>query len=285
MRKLILSLFWLQISLLSLPLSGFADEVDEAEYCSEDMEKIAEKEIGAYQVRISFAHDRTCQALEIRSRGHIIFRELGIDNHYYFGDEPSSTGRSHMRVLLGSGRQLAISKWTGGAHCCYSLLLFDLGSKFRKIAEIEGGNFSPELVDLNHDGIPEIQVTDDFLAYVFSSFAGSALGTVILKYSNGRYLLAEELMKRPPPPRRSWRKETLTWVKDFREKGPNWPPEAFVQALTDLVFTGNSGQARNFVDQAWPKEVSGKEAFINSYKSALASSRYFAKAAEGFGAR
>jgi hypothetical protein len=77
-----------------------------------------------------------------------------------------------------------------------SLLVFNLGSKFEKVAEIYGGNFDPEIIDLDRDGIPEIRVTDDFLAYRFSSFAYSATADVILKYANGRCSVASELLDR-----------------------------------------------------------------------------------------
>lgn len=283
MRKVIPILFLLQIFLLPLASSSLADRVDEEKFCSENLEKISEKKIGAYRVRISFAHGRFCQILEIRKYGHVMFRELGIDNHYYFGADPSDEKRNYMMKLTGRGRQLVVSKWTGGMHCCYSLLVFNLGNEFKKIAEIEGGSFSPELIDLNHDGIPEIKVTDDFLTEAFSSFANSAQGSVILKYSNGQYLLAEELMKRKPPSLRSWRKLFPAWRKEFKEKGPDWPPESFIQALTNLVFTGNARTARSFVERAWPKEVEGKENFLRSYKEALAESRYYAQAAKELG--
>jgi hypothetical protein len=218
----------------------------------------------------------------IRKRGRIVFRELGTDNHYYFGADPSGDERNYTMKLIGRGRQLVLSKWTGGAHCCYSLLIFNLGREFKKIAEILGGNFSPEFVDPNRDGIPEIKVTDDFLAYAFSSFADSALGSVILKYSNGQYLLAEEFMKRPPSTPKPWAKYFPAWRKDLKEKGPDWPPESFIQALTNLVFTGNAREGRRFVDRVWPKDIEGKEAFLSSYKEALADSRYYAKAAKDF---
>jgi len=60
---------------------------------------------------------------------------------------------------------------------------------------------------------------------------------------------------------------------------PDWPPQSFIQTLTDLVFTGNGDRATEFVSQAWPTGLAGKEEFVKSYKEALSESRYYSKAA------
>ena len=49
---------------------------------------------------------------------------------------------------------------------------------------------------------------------------------------------------------------------------------SFVQTVTDLVFTGNHEQAFDFIHQAWPPEINGKEDFIRQYQEALGWSAY-----------
>ncbi|MBI2606087.1 MAG: hypothetical protein HYW49_08410 [Deltaproteobacteria bacterium] len=267
-KKIALLFFFFQVIYFSPMQSIHAAAPNESVFCSKNIEKKFGKKFGNYRIRISYANERMCQHLDIFKQDKVAFHEEGIDNHYDLESK-----------WPGHGTQMAVSKWTGGAHCCMSLLIFELGDKFRKIADIYGGNFDPEIIDLDHDGIPEIQITDDFLAYRFSSFASSAKGSVILKYSNGEYFLAEEMMKHAPPSESSLKKRIPAWRKEFLEHGPDWPPESFIQTLTDLVFTGNGDRASEFVDQVWPKDLAGKEEFVKSYKEALSESRYYSKAA------
>ena len=271
MRKIIFFfIFSLTLSLNTLQ-SSQATEQNEIEFCSKNIEKRIEKKIENYQIAISYANNRMCQKLDILKQGKIVYHEEGIDNHYDF-----------KKKWFNDGTQLAISKWTGGTHCCMSLLIFQLGNNFKKIADIYGGNFDPEITDLNHDGIQEIKITDDFLAYRFSSFGTSAIGTVILKYSNGAYTLSEEMMKHTPQNTGIIKNKVNSWGKEFLNHGPDWPPKSFIQTLTNLVYSGNVDQSFNFVNQEWPSNIPGKAEFLTSYKEALSESKYYSKVAEHF---
>jgi len=279
-RKVNLLAFLLLIFHLMGTQFSFAKESNDAKFCSIDLEKRSEYTFKEYIVKISYAHERMCQHLEIVNRGKVVFHEEGVDTHFSLGSDWNGYHQPAMMNMTGHGTQLVISKWTGGAHCCMSLLIFELADEFRKIAEIEGGNFDPEIVDLNHDGIPEIRITDDFLAYRFSSFASSAQGAVILKYVNGGYVLAEELMKQAAPQQSLIEKQIPGWRKALLKGGLEWPPESFIQALTDLIFTGNVDQAGEFVNRIWPRDLAGKDEFLKSYTAALSGSRYYSKAAK-----
>jgi hypothetical protein len=257
--------------------SILANEPGASEQCSNGIERIIEKKAEDYRVRISYADDRMCQRLEILKHDRVVFQELGIDNHYFLGNEWDDRDKRFLMSLTGQGTQLVISKWTGGAHCCNSLLIFDVKGKFKKIADIYGGNYGIEIVDLNHDGIPVIRLTDDFLAYRFSSFASSAQATVVLKFNKGQYTVAPELMKRPAY-LKSFAPVIPRWRKLLREHAnPDWPPPPFIQAMTDLLFTGNEGLAYRLVDNVWPVNIPGKADFLKSYHEALANSQYYAE--------
>jgi len=234
--------------------------------CSRDITAIFKKNIGACQIKIFRDSDHACQRVEILKENHILFQEEGFDHHYsYF----------HLNSR-GHGTQFVVKRFTGGAHCCTALLIFDLGGEFKKIAEIDGGNFEPEIIDLDHDGIPEVRVADDFLAYVFSDFGHSAIADVIFKYENGRYSIAPEFMTRSAPTPKSLNIKIARWRKLLRQKKtPNWPPEKLIQDFTDLIYTGHKQAALNALDQAWPADVKGKSDFLTSYQESLASSRYY----------
>lgn len=276
-KKVALLAIIFRVFTLSFPQSALASEADESDLCSKDIERIVEKKAGDYRIRISHDGARICQRLEIFRQGQIVYREEGIDSHYSLGSDWDGHHKHFLMSLTGHGAQLVVSKWTGGAHCCNSLLIFDVRGEFRKIDEIYGGNYDLEIVDLDHDGIPEIRLLDDFLAYLFSSFAYSAKADVVLRYVNNHYLVAPELMKKPAR-LKALNAKIPRWRKLLRKHSdPEWPPSPFIQAMTDLIFTGNEILAFKLVDQVWPPDVPGKADFLKSYRTALVDSKYYSK--------
>lgn len=252
----------------------------ESPYCSEDIKIQNKYTVGDFQITLSRANAMTCGRIDIIKNGKNIYHDEEIGGYYY----PGGRFREHdQRILLHLPRpHLVISKWSGGMHCCYSLLIFELGDEFKQSIEIEGGNFQPELTDLNKDGIPEVRITDDFLAYSFSCFADSATGRVILKYAGDKFVLAEELMKHTrakkpflPSNIRKWRE--LLKMSTFESL-----PYPVMQAFTELIFTRNTQAALEFLDQVWPNDALDKNEFLKSYKEALSHSIYYSKASQEF---
>lgn len=262
------------ILVLNSARSVHGDDSVNSEKCL-NVESTIEKKAVDFQARISYADDGTCQRLQILKQNQIVYSEEGIDNHYTFGNDWGDHHDPYLGHLTGRGTQLTVSKWTGGAHCCNSLLIFNVQGEFKKIGDIYGGNYNFEIVDLDHDGIPEIRLNDDFLAYQFSCFANSAMATVILKYSNLHYGVAPELMKRPAH-LESFYAKIPKWRTLLRKHdNPDWPPPAFIQAMTDLIFTGNESLAFQLIDKVWLQDIPGKDDFLKSYREALADSRYY----------
>lgn len=274
-KKIALHILCIHLFSFNILQSGFAKDSDDAKFCSVGIEKKVEKKAGDYRIKISYANERMCQHLDIFKNNKIVFHEEGIDNHYTLGNDPNEHNKNFVRNLIGKGSQLVISKWTGGAHCCTSLLVFDLENEFKKIAEIEGGNYEIEIVDLDHDGIPEIRVLDDFLAYRFSSFAYSAKAQVILKYRAGHYVLAKKQMRKPTPHMASFKTKIQKWRALIRKHENDWPPPQLIQEMTDLIFSENEKSAFELLDKAWPADVDGKSEFLKSYQEALAESKYY----------
>jgi hypothetical protein len=69
--------------------------------------------------------------------------------------------------ITGAGKPNAIvSDWSGGAHCCFTLRIFELGKQFKEIAKIEAGHSDgAKFVDLDHDGFYEFEGNDWAFAY------------------------------------------------------------------------------------------------------------------------
>ncbi len=235
------------------------------------------RKFGNYEVRISIIGDWDCVSMEVRGKsGNVLYRNAEIGGHFYFGSDWQKSVKA-INVSKGfDNPNLIMSSWSGGAHCCFSLHVFELGDQFKKIADIDAGNYYPFFKDLDHDGIPEIIITDDFLANVFSSFNETATGEVILKHSRNQYEVDAKHMKKPLPDIRKFEPNIVVWRKKFRNKEYTGDaPISLIQTMTDLVFTGNKSLAFDILEKSWPEEKNGKQKFIQDYKDALNDSKYY----------
>jgi hypothetical protein len=88
--------------------------------------------------------------------------------------------------VTGEGNpDVIIRTYTGGAHCCFSTVIYDLGPTLSKVLETPQSNCGVTLVQLDPDGAYEILTCDDVLAYVYCCYAGSPVVRVILDYAPG----------------------------------------------------------------------------------------------------
>jgi hypothetical protein len=79
-----------------------------------------------------------------------------------------------------------IETYTGGAHCCFSTIVYDLGPTLTKVLESPQSNCGGSFEDLDGDGVFEFVTCDDLFAYAYCSFAASPIVQVILQYEPGR---------------------------------------------------------------------------------------------------
>lgn len=244
--------------------------------CQENPAVVDQMDYNDYQIKISSAGDQSCESFDIVKNGELLYHDEEIGGHFYLGSDMEKGSGRFLGLPGTDGANFIVSKWTGGAHCCFSLHIFELGRKFRPISHIEGGNFHPYFEDLDKDGIPEIRVTDDFLAEIFSSFASSATADVVLRYSEGTYKVATDLMKQPAPHPSSLDRKIRSWQEDFQETNVgDYPPPALVQTVTNLFYTGHKELAMDVIHRSWPSDVPGKADFMREYEMALKESLYY----------
>jgi hypothetical protein len=88
--------------------------------------------------------------------------------------------------VTGEGNpDVVIQTYTGGAHCCFSTIIYDLGPPLSKVLETPQSNCGVTLVQLDPDSAYEILTCDDIFAYVYCCYAGSPIVRVILDYEPG----------------------------------------------------------------------------------------------------
>ncbi|MEI8206402.1 MAG: hypothetical protein WCG03_05945 [Kiritimatiellales bacterium] len=180
--------------------------------------------------------------------------------------------------ITGDGQpNLVISEYTGGAHCCHDLHIFEIGRNFRHIQTIELEHSGADFKNLDDDSALELPIDDWTFAYWNAAFAESPAPEVILKYSEGQYRMAPKLMKKLPR-RQAELIETAAKIKlmpDWTVPDPTRVPPDLWREMLDLIYTGNMAQAWKLFDFAWPEGMSGKEKFFEELKAQLATSPYW----------
>ena len=236
---------------------------------------IQERRFGDYSVRITGGQNISeTGELEILKSGQRVFdaKELG----YAFEDAPPIGAD-----LLGTGEPiLVISGYSGGAHCCFSDLLFALGDRFRFAGELDGADSGGVFRQTSGGWV--VDIADGTFRYWRTSYASSPQCTLVLRYRNGRWKLAGDEMRRRPFDAKTLSglaqqvaNDPMAW--DETEKpGFGRYNTALWQTMLDLIYSGNPVQAFQFFDTAWPARfASEKEQFRQAFLDQLHSSRYW----------
>lgn len=180
-----------------------------------------------------------------------------------------------------------VSYFSGGAHCCSDYAVFSLGKELRLIGVLRGEHSEFDFKDLDQDGKYEAIGRDWTFAYWGTSFAGSPAPEVILRWKNGRYRLADDLMRRKYD-----RDEVLKMADDFEngilpvsenDKSLHIAPKIWA-AMLELIYKGNGNLVWEFVDKVWPTPdddslkkqwLSDKKKFLREFKAQLRKSEYW----------
>jgi hypothetical protein len=175
-----------------------------------------------------------------------------------------------------------IEDYTGGAHCCFVYYVLELGKKFAVLDTLDTRDAGARFEDLDHDGRLDVITGDNTFAYWNAPFVSSPAPQVILSFHDGRYRVADHLMRRQAPSADSLqtqaeevRADTM-WGDYTHEAGPEARvPSELWRVMLDLIYTGHADLAWSFLDQAWPKTVAGKERFRAEFRKQLLTSRYY----------
>lgn len=202
------------------------------------------------------------------------------NDRFFFGNFsahfPDRTDSYSGKDLNGNNiPDLVITKYTGGMHCCHFLNIFELGKNFRKITTIEGGSYGFEFVDLDNDKFPEIVFWDGPIDYVFSSFAHSAQGRTVLKFTNNHYEIASSLMRKKTPTAKERKRIEDEIVEAFKNNDLPHPPYIFLKQMMDLSYTGHLKLALEIARKTWPAKFPGLLTFEKDFPKHLNNSRYW----------
>ncbi|MEI8346353.1 MAG: hypothetical protein WCG27_02725, partial [Pseudomonadota bacterium] len=242
------------------------------------------KKVAGYSVVITRYPDAKIEVKVSKGRT-TYFSDQDYGGEFYLGlvrNEEMKEAREkvwHGAPITGTGRPtLVLSQWTGGAHCCYLSHVFELSPKFRKISTIQGGNYPVTFEDINHDGHLYVNVVDDFLAYVFTSFSQTALATVILEYNGETYHVASRLMKKPIPTDADLYFLSKKIKQELGQTKNNQTPysQTLLENMVNLLYAGHEREAFDLVQKNWPpNHKRDKGVFLKEFRRALARSLYY----------
>jgi len=85
-----------------------------------------------------------------------------------------------------------ISTYSGGAHCCFSTWVYNLGPVLNLVLHSPESNCGGQFSDLDGDGTMEFVTCDDHFAYEFCPYANSPTVAVVFQYdaATGSYVVA-----------------------------------------------------------------------------------------------
>ena len=243
-----------------------------------------------YEIRL-FGGGEDCEAesespiagLEILKGGKRVYTQTGYSfalGYPLDQDQPPDSVKPVVGMdFTGEGVPgLLVSEWSGGAHCCYTFHLFQLGENFKKVQSLPLRD-ADESSFVSRQGVKGlVLVTNDYsdFEYFPSDFAGSPAGRVLLSYQDGSFKLNLPLMKANAPKTEDTANCARLFKKsrDWRNRDAPQPIGMWYYA-TDLIYTGNADAAWKFLDAAWGGTEKDKAEFIGEYKTRLKKSVYY----------
>ena len=98
---------------------------------------------------------------------------------------------------------------------------------------------------------------------------------MVLRFSDGKYRLATDLMYKPAPSDEKVEEQIRGVHADEAWKETGRPPVKLWEFMLDLIYTGNATAAFQFFEKAWVPGVPGKTEFLAEFRSQLTTSQYW----------
>lgn len=183
------------------------------------------------------------------------------------------------RDITGDGiPDLVVMLWTGGAHGWWGFWVFSLGPELRKVAQFEPTDNGMQFDDLDGDGVFEALVLEDTFDYWHAPHSESPVPIVVLRFTEGSYHFAPDLMRKAAPSREDFENRLLEIGGLMEEWTPgpfSEPPSALWGYMIELIYSGNGDLAWQFFEAAWPDHKPGKPEFLEEFKARLAEGPYW----------
>lgn len=175
--------------------------------------------------------------------------------------------------ITGEGNpDVIIQRYTGGAHCCFQTLIYDVGSSLTPVLTTPISNCSGQLVDISGDGMPEFLTCDDSFAYTFCAFAGSPMPKVLLQHQPGRGFVPAS-SSYPEQYADAIVRDRLTAENASQNSSPEEVRCAVLHLVLDYLYSGQQEEGWAALEQYYP--LDDLDDFRQEIESILMDSSYF----------
>lgn len=205
-----------------------------------------------------------------------------------YPDDPDETALQPGSDLTGNGHpDLVVTGFSGGANCCLSYYIFQIGDEFRRIGvirEFDDDHATPHFVRLEPNRGTQIVIHDWTFAGWHANWGDSPAPLVILEYRKGRFRPSPSLMDEPAPAPERLQNQANRFrldamAENFDNPDPHWPaakiPPELWGTMLNLIYTGHAALAWKFADLAWPPRVRNKALFLDEFREQLRRSPYY----------
>ncbi len=229
----------LALTFVAALIAGFAASADAAAGAPQYITPHQEETFKPYVARVYFdtkAKDGSDAYFEILKDDKQVYvqRAKNKGEKFFIGtmykEDPDAPLVKMGMDVTGDGKpDLVISEWSGYANCCLTLHIFEIGPTFKKLGTIDaefsdsGPHFLPP--DKRSQTLAlSVQIHDWNFANWHTDFADSPAPKVLLRFSNGAYRIAPDLMRTQAPDAQDLDTRASA-VKNYAPsaKGGTWP--------------------------------------------------------------
>jgi len=229
--------------------------------------------------------------LTVRQDGHVVY-QLVEDVQAFSLGQPAQPEHGIPAVVKGAdltglgNPDMIVTSFSGGAHCCTNLLLFEVKPALRLLTTLHLGN--RDLAHFAKDPADHrfyFYGADDTFAYWNTSFAQSPAPRVILRWvedgsGKGQFRLALDKMQGQPPAKKKWDQSVVKKARDAfqpEEAGDYAVGPGLWSSMLDLIYSEQSARAWELLDEVWPPAKSGKTKFLADFCTQLSHSQYWSE--------
>lgn len=172
--------------------------------------------------------------------------------------------------------ELVVASWSGGAHCCWTVAIFELGGSPRLIEEIDAQNGMGIVKESDVTGVPTsggparylLDIPDQSFCYWNAPYVASPKPSVYSRLEHGRLVVALDVMLARPIDWTAYEKEAGQLNVSMSPDGAALEPRMW-GGMLELLYRGRDDLAQQFFDLCWPNARPGQEEFLDEFHDVL----------------